>query len=210
VTALILLLLLALALVGTSHYRLWQRSTQERDLARAWRYLDRPEAELESLRQTYAASAARAGRSAHDPALRALDAALAMQGALRRRVTRDRHEPDLAGDPEVHLVALRHSGAQYEVVSAAIGRLDLEALQRTGRLSDTSALHAAPPAFSAILGRDALRDYLLPENHPWATPTWRWYSRLPQDAQLVLVHLAPDPRPAASEHPETVARPGAA
>jgi len=100
---------------------------------------------------------------------------------------------------EVRLLALDVHGMRYEIVPMCIGRLDLEALQRSGRLSCVSDPVRGQTAFAAVMARETLRHFMLPENHPWFAPTFRWYAALPTSVAFVLAHLVPADRPG-TEH----------
>ena len=173
-----LALALAAALAALWHQR--RRGAEGRLCLAAWQALTRSEEELQSLIARYASGSEKA---------EALTRALAIKRSLARRRSGARHDIHALANPEIHLVALAGSGADYQVLDSAIARLDLDALQTAGLLSDATSVLGGPRVFAAALSREALRRYLLPENIPWAAPTQRWVLRLPDAATLIVVRV---------------------
>lgn len=173
-----LALALAAALAALWHQR--RRGAEGRLCLAAWQSLTRSDEELQSLIARYASGSEEA---------EALTRALGMKRALDRRRSGARHDIHSLANPEIHLVALAGSDADYQVLDCAIARLDLAALQAAGLLSDATSVLGGPRVFAAALSREALRRYLLPENTPWAAPTLRWFLRLPESTALIVVRV---------------------
>lgn len=177
--ALSTLLALALALTAV----LWHQHQHHRAACAAmaaWQYLDRSESELQGLLARFAPEDSQAA---------AVSSALEMKRLLERKRSGARHDIHSLANPEIHLVALAGSGADYQVLDCAIARIDLDALQASGLLCDATSVQAGNCSFSAAVSREGLRRFLLAENAPWAAPTLRWYLRLPMDTALILIHV---------------------
>lgn len=170
-----------------------------RDLAAAWRYLSWDDASLTQLRTRLAPRSSITRLWKGGPSLRAVDDAIAMKREFARRIAGDRSDFHAAGELEVRLLALDVHGMHYALAPICIGRLDLEALHRSGRLSCISDPVRGHTAFAAVMTRETLRHFMLPENDPWFAPTFRWYSGLPTSVAFVLAHLVPADHPRA-EH----------
>ncbi|WP_341676461.1 hypothetical protein [Niveibacterium sp. SC-1] len=175
-------LILSLATAALVFALLWWRErVRNQRLARdadAWTYLEYSPEALAAL------LAAEPGEPINSAARHAQVA----QQRVRARLSRSRHTFDPASVRETRLLSLSRNGAHYLLDNLCLGRLDLEALQAAGRLLDVGPL-GGPPQFAALVARDSLRNFLLPETHAWALPTARWLSRLPGEADMVLVHL---------------------
>lgn len=178
--ALTLALALALTAALTALWRQQRRNAEGRLYLAAWQSLTRSDEELKSLITRYAPGSEQAT---------ALDRALEMKRTLDRRRSGARHDIHSLAKPEIHLVALARTGADYLVVDTAIAQLDLDAIQAAGLLSDATSVLGGPRVFATALSREALRRYLLPENSPWAAPTLRWVLRLPETATLIVVRV---------------------
>lgn len=173
----------------------YHRAVIARDLAAAWRYLLWDDESLATLRASLAARSGARRLRMGGPSLRAVDDAIAMKREFARRIAGTRNDFRATGEMEVRLLALDVNGMHYELVPTCIGRLDLEALDRSGRLSCVSDPVKGQVAFAAVMARDTLRQFMLPENDPWFAPTFRWYSALPSSVAFVLAHLVPADRP---------------
>jgi|GEM_PF-4005232 len=176
---LLILTLAAAALVFALLW--WHERRRNLKLARdadAWTYLEySPEA-----------LAALIAAAPKEPVNTAARQAQAAQQRVRARLSRSRHGFEAASVRETRLLSLTRAGAEYRLDDLCLGRLDLEALQAAGRLMEVGPL-GGPPQFAALVARDGLRSFLLPETHAWALPTARWLSRLPAEVDMVLVHL---------------------
>lgn len=168
-----------------------RRNAAARKQAAAWDYLGWDEDALLQLRNALAADTGVALLRPGRPALSSVDAALAMKREFARRIAGTRRDYREAGDVEIRLLALGVDGARYSLVPVCIGRLDLDALSRSGRISCVSDPNAGRTEFAAVMSRDALRLFMLPENHHWFGPTFRWFSNLPAEVAFVAVHLVP-------------------
>ncbi|GAA5177502.1 hypothetical protein GCM10025771_14750 [Niveibacterium umoris] len=176
-----------------------RQTLRARDRDDAWRYLAWDEASLAKLRAGLAPRSAFTRLLSGEPSPRAVDDAIAMKREFARRIAGTHSDFDASGDMEVRLLALDQRGLRYELVPICLARLDLEALQRSGRLSCVSDPVRGHTAFAAVMTRETLRHFMLPENHPWFAPTFRWYSALPTSVAFVLAHLVPAERPQAEE-----------
>lgn len=187
------LLTLSIALIACAVYA-FRQTMRAQALAAAWRYLQWDDKTLAKLRADLAER--EAGRRLHlgGSSLRAVDDAIAMKHEFARRIAGTRSDFHTAGEMEVRLLALDMNGMHYTLVPICIGRLDLEALHRSGRLSCVSDPVRGQTAFAAVMTRESLRHFMLPENDPWFAPTFRWYSALPTSVAFVLAHLVPAER----------------
>lgn len=185
--ALLALLILVLILALSIH----RSSATARQQAAAWRYLDWDDESLAMLRAQLQ-PAADSKQSKEQQAMRlAVEQAMAMRAAFARRIAGTRHDFRAAGLVELRLVGLSQRGTDYEAGPVCIGRLNLEALYRSGRLACVSDPASERASFAAVMTRETLRHFMLAENDPWFLPTFRWYSSLPGSVNLVLAHLAP-------------------
>ncbi|WP_374403238.1 hypothetical protein [Niveibacterium sp.] len=187
------LLTLAIALVACAVYA-FRQTMRAQALAAAWRYLQWDDKTLAKLRADLAARAVGRSLRVGSSSLRAVDDAIAMKHEFARRIAGTRSDFHTAGEMEVRLLALDMNGMHYTLVPICIGRLDLEALHRSGRLSCVSDPVRGQTAFAAVMTRETLRHFMLPENDPWFAPTFRWYSALPTSVAFVLAHLVPAER----------------
>jgi hypothetical protein len=178
--AALIALTFALAAALTALWRQERRNAEGRLCLAAWQSLTRSDEELKGLIARHTPGSEQAT---------ALDRALEMKRTLDRRRAGARHDIHALAKPEIHLVALAHDGADYQVVDTAIAQLDLAAIQAAGLLSDATSVLGGPRVFAAALSREALRRYLLPENSPWAAPTLRWVLRLPETATLIVIRV---------------------
>ncbi|MCX9158432.1 hypothetical protein OPU71_20105 [Niveibacterium sp. 24ML] len=187
--ALAVLALLSLAAIAV--WLIHRSGTVDRQQAAAWRYLAWNDESLALLRSKLQAPQTTTPGKRQQAMLTAVEAAMGMRAESARRIAGTRHDFRAAGPMELRLIALRASGTDYEAGPICIGRLNLDALYRSGRLSCVSDPATSHASFAAVMTRETLRHFMLPENDPWFLPTFRWYSTLPSSVSFVLAHLVP-------------------
>ena len=90
---------------------------------------------------------------------------------------------------ETNLIAISWKQGQYVVVSQTIAHVDTDSLRRGGLLHDVSD-DVGYMDEAAIIQKNDLGKFLLPETNPWHKAAADWFVALPAETTFIVVHRA--------------------